>query len=82
MCEAFCSDATKDIFDPTPKAHITSLEVAHIASKLESKNVILSHIAESLNIPRENQVAEMKSEVASIYTGGIYIPMDGDVIDL
>lgn len=82
ICEAYCSERDKEIFDPHPKSHITSIEAANIAKRLDAKSLIIAHIAEKLEFNRVEQYALMKKEIKSHYSWEVYIPNDWDTISL
>ncbi len=82
LCEAFCAQQHKKKMDPGGKAHVTSLEAWNIAKQIDAKNVILSHIAEDIELDRSKQIDEMKMDMHSVYDGNVVIPKDGDVIEL
>lgn len=82
LCEAFCSEQNKELFDPHPKAHITAKEAAEIAVRLKAKNLVVTHIAEKIEIDRSNQFQIIESEIAKIFKWGIFVPHDDTVINL
>ena len=82
LCEAFCADTYKDEIDPYGKAHITSLDAWNIARKLQSKNLVLSHIAEDARLERNRQIYEMKQDAMSVFPNYVVVPMDNDIIEL
>lgn len=79
MCGAFCRYADKEIFKPYEKHHHTVKDVAITAAKCNLKNLILYH-SEDRNIVQRERL--YKEEAEKYFRGNIFIPSDGDSINL
>ena len=79
MSEAFCLYAHRDKYHPYEKSHSTALDAGCIANCLGVRHLVLYHTEDDhLDIRREQYTAE----AATQYRGEIYVPDDGDVINL
>ncbi len=79
LCEAFCLYSERDIFKPYEKNHSTVLDAARLAAELGVGNLVLWHTEDkSLATRRERYSAEAREA----FSGGLFVPDDGDIIDL
>lgn len=76
LCEAFCTDANKEKRDPHSKAHITSYEAWQIGTMLEAQKIVISHIAEDIDIPRKEQLDQIKQDTARSFAWEVIVPED------
>ena len=79
MHEAFCLYAEREIFKPYEKSHSTVKDACELAQKLEVKNLILYH-TEDTHL-KERKELYLK-EGQSYYDGNLYVPDDGEEIEL
>lgn len=81
LCEAFCLETEKNERLPHEKNHITAMEAWEIANKIQTKNLILSHI--NNHIPdRQKQLSEIQEEAKSHFQWKIEVPTDNQTIEL
>lgn len=77
--EAFCMYKDRERFRPYEKHHSTVKDACELAESMKVKNLVLWHTEDKdLAHRREQYTAEGKT----CYTGRIYIPDDGDIINL
>lgn len=77
--EAFCLYDQKDIYKPYEKCHSTVKDAAELGSRLEVKNLLLWH-TEDDNIRRRKSL--YKKEAKKYFKGTIFVPYDGENIEL
>lgn len=76
--EVFCLDSEEAKYGAHEKAHSTSKEAALNATAINAKQLALIHIADE----DDNRKQRYTEEVRSAFTGTIYVPEDGEVINL
>lgn len=77
--EAFCLYEQKDIFRPYEKCHSTVKDAAELAVSLEVKNLLLWH-TEDDNIRKRKSL--YKKEARKYFKGTVFVPYDGETIEL
>jgi ribonuclease Z len=77
--EAFCLYSQRDIFKPYEKFHSTVKEACELAEQLQIPNLILWHTEDKSIGERKLRYSE---EGLNYYKGNLFIPDDGDIIDL
>lgn len=77
--EAFCLYSQKDIFNPYEKHHSTVKDACELGQRLGIKNLILWH-TEDKNI--ENRRELYMEEGKPYFSGNLFVPEDGTVIEL
>ncbi len=82
LCETFCAENQKEVMRPYQKAHITAYDAWKIWSRLRASNMVLSHIAETQWLPRNQQLMDIKWEAESIFEWKVYTPIDGESITI
>jgi len=79
LSEAMCLDSEKEIYRPNEKFHSTVLEAARLAERMKVKNLLLYHTVDN-NLARRREL--YTREAKSIFGGNVYVPDDGEIIDL
>ncbi len=79
MHEAFCLYEDRDIFKPYEKHHSTAKDAAIIADQCNVKNLILYH-TEDKDLKSRKQ--KYREEASLYFKGKIYVPDDGEEIDI
>lgn len=79
LCEAFCLSGDADRFKPYEKHHSTALDAGRLAVSLGVKNLLLYH-TEDATLPTRR--AAYTAEAAQHFSGSIFVPDDGEIIDL
>lgn len=79
LCEAFCCFEDREVFHPYRKFHKTARDAAELAQRLDAKNLVLWHTEDNDLAGRREQYTR---EAREVFTGGIYVPDDLDVIAL
>lgn len=77
--EAFCLYEQRDIFKPYEKCHSTVKDAAELAVSLEVTNLLLWH-TEDHNIRRRKSL--YKKEARKYFKGTVFVPYDGESIEL
>lgn len=77
--EAFCLYSERDIFLPYEKHHSTVKDVCQMAEEKKIPNVILMHTEDKNIRARKEKYME---EGKQFYSGNLYIPDDGERIEL
>lgn len=78
LSEAFCLYDDRDIYHPYEKHHVTSLDAAQIATRLEVKHLVLYHTIDYPELRRER----MTEEAMRVYNGAVFVPEDLETISL
>ena len=79
LCEAFCLYEDAARFKPYEKHHSTALDAGRLAAELEVENLLLYHTEdETLSTRRVSYAAE----AAKHFAGPVFVPDDGERIDL
>ncbi len=73
LCEAFCTDADKEIYQPYEKHHSTALDAGKTAEELKVKNLVLYHTEDD---HLESRKERYTKEVRLHYRGTVYVPDD------
>lgn len=77
--EAFCLYQDRDRFKPYEKHHSTARDAAAAARDMNAQNIILWHTEDT---DLEHRKERYSSEAANLFHGGIFVPRDGEIIDL
>lgn len=79
MLEAFCLYEDRDIFKPYEKHHSTARDAALMASDCRVKTLLLYHTEDKhLSLRKQNYTFE----AATCFNGKIFVPDDGDEIEI
>lgn len=81
LCEAFCTHEHADQRKPYDKQHITAKDAWEIATTLQAKNLILSHIDDYTD-DRHLQLSHIKEDAQQSYEWNIIVPNDNQTIKL
>jgi ribonuclease Z len=81
LCEAYCIEEDAQLCKPHEKAHITALEAWNLATSLEAKNLILSHVSDYTD-DRTKQREMIQKEAQMSFSGSIVVPDDNEKIVL
>ncbi len=77
--EAFCLYGERERFQPYEKHHSTVRDACELAAELHIPNLVLWHTEDkSIDHRKELYLAEGRQ----YYTGNLYVPNDGEVLDL
>lgn len=79
LSEAFCLYADREIFKPYEKNHSTVRDAAELGRELGAARLVLWHTEDS---GLDTRKARYTAEAAEVFDGGIFVPDDGDVIEL
>jgi len=79
LSEAFCRYTDREKFKPYEKHHATVKDACELAERAGVKNLVLWHSEEET---LDNRQALYTQEGKEYYSGAVYIPKDGDVIEL
>ena len=79
MHEAFCLYGERDIFKPYEKSHSTVKDACELAEKLEVKNLLLYHTEDT---HLEERKALYLAEGQQYYNGNLFVPDDGEVLEI
>ena len=79
MSEAMCLDSEKDIYRPYEKFHSTALDAARLAERMHVKNLLLYHTVDN-NLAKRREL--YTREAKSVFGGKVFVPDDGETIDL
>lgn len=79
LCEAFCREADKAVFQPHELHHSTVVDSATVAQRLVVKNLVLYHTEDSMLPQRKARYTE---EARSVYSGMVCVPDDLETIVL
>lgn len=79
MHEAFCLYSERDIFKPYEKSHSTVKDACELAAQLEIKNLLLYHTEDS---HLQERKALYRAEGQQYYDGNLYVPDDGEQIEI
>ncbi|MCI8832328.1 MAG: MBL fold metallo-hydrolase [Lachnospiraceae bacterium] len=77
--EAFCLYGERERYKPYEKHHSTVKDACELAQSLGIPNLVLWHTEEDHGAQRQKLYME---EGAAYYTGRLYVPEDGTVLDL
>lgn len=77
--EAFCLYSQRDTFKPYEKHHSTVKDACELAEKLNIPNLVLWH-TEDKSIEKRKEL--YLAEGSPFYRGNLFVPDDGDIIDL
>ena len=77
--EAFCLYEDRDRFNPYEKHHSTATDAAKKAETLDVKNLILYHTEDKTHSTRKERYT---AEAKSYYSGNVYVPDDGEIIEI
>ena len=79
LCEAFCLMADAARFKPYEKHHSTAADAGRLAAGLGVKHLLLYHTEDATLVTRRSAYA---AEAAECYSGPVFVPDDGEIIDL
>jgi len=79
LSEAFCRYGDADRFKPYEKHHATVRDAAALAERLSVRRLVLWHAEEDTLADRP---ALYGAEAREFYHGEVFVPRDGDLIDL
>ena len=79
MSEAMCLDSEKDIYNPYDKFHSTALHAAQLAERMHVRNLLLYHTVDN-NLARRREL--YTKEAKSVFGGAVFVPDDGEIIEL
>lgn len=79
LSEAFCLYADRERFKPYEKSHSTAMDAARQARELGVGHLILWHTEDSDLLHRKERYTR---EASYEFTGPIYVPDDGEIIQL
>ena len=77
--EAFCLYEQRDIYKPYEKCHSTVKDAAELAKRLCVKNLVLWHTEDDTIRKRKSLY---KKEAKKYFKGKIFVPYDGEIIEL
>ena len=77
--EAFCLYEHRELFKPYEKHHSTVKDACELAARLEIPNLVLWHTEDKHLKERKNLYLK---EGLAFYDGNLYVPDDGDIINL
>lgn len=78
--DAYCLERDREIFAPHDISHSTVKEAAVNAQKVKAKNLILFHTEDKATF--EKRKALYTEEARKEYSGNIFVPDDGDIIEI
>jgi len=79
LSEAMCLYSEKETYNPYGKSHSTALDAARLAERMRVRNLLLYHTVDNnLSERRELYTREAKSA----FSGEVFVPDDGEIIDL
>ena len=77
--EAFCLYSEREKYKPYEKHHSTAKDACELAEELEISNLVLWHTEDDhMETRRESYTAEGRQ----YYHGNLFVPDDGDILDL
>ena len=79
LCEAFCLHADAERFKPYEKHHSTALDAGRLAAGLGVRHLLLYHTEDAT---LETRRATYAAEAAQHFSGTVYVPDDGELLDL
>ncbi len=79
LSEAFCLYADRERFKPYEKSHSTAPDAARDARELGARNLILWHTEDS-DLPHRKE--RYTREASEEFQGNIFVPDDGEIIEL
>jgi len=80
LSEAFCLYRDREIFRPERYHHMTVRESSLMAEKHQVKNLLLWHTEDEATYGNRKEL--YTKEAAGYYSGKIWVPDDGEIIDL
>ena len=78
--DAYCLERDREIFAPHEISHSTVTEAAINAQKVKAKNLILFHTEDKSTFGKRKEL--YTEEARKEYSGNIFVPDDGDVIEI
>ena len=79
LSEAMCLDSENNIYNPHEKFHSTALDAAQVAERMGVKNLLLYHTVDN-NLAQRREL--YTREAKSVFSGKVFVPDDGDIIEL
>lgn len=76
--EAYCLYEDRERYQPYARSHVTSLDAAELANRLQVKNLVLYH-TEDYGPDRKDR---MTREAKTVYSGNVFVPEDMETIEL
>lgn len=77
--EAFCLYGDRDRFNPYEKHHSTVKDACQLAESLHIRNLVLWHTEDKTLATRKEQYT---AEGARYFNGNLYVPYDGEILEL
>lgn len=77
--EAFCLNSDKEQFKPYEKHHGTVIDTCTLARQMMAENLVMLHTEDS-HLKKRKEL--YTNEGRPYFTGNLYIPDDGEIIDL
>lgn len=78
--DAYCLEQDRNIFHPEEIPHSTVREAAKNAHQVGAKNLILFHTEDRATFGKRKEL--YTQEAAQEYSGNIFVPNDGDLIEI
>ncbi|HLC49341.1 MAG TPA: MBL fold metallo-hydrolase [Candidatus Andersenbacteria bacterium] len=78
--DAYCLEKDRDVFTPHDISHSTAKEASIYAQQLNAKNLILFHTEDKATFGKRKEL--YTAEAQQEYSGNIFVPDDGDVIEI
>lgn len=78
--EAFCLYEERDRYQPYEKHHSTVKEACELAEQLQIPNLVLWHTEDKSTVGRRKEL--YRAEGRQYYHGNLYVPDDGEILDL
>lgn len=76
--EAYCLYADRDIYLPYQRSHVTSLDAAQLAQRMQVKNLVIYHTEDY----GDDRKVRMTEEAKTAYDGTVYVPEDMEALEL
>ncbi|MCQ2443305.1 MAG: MBL fold metallo-hydrolase [Oscillospiraceae bacterium] len=76
--EAYCLYEDRDEYQPYQRSHVTSLDAAQLAERLNAENLVIYHTVDYGPERRER----MTNEAKTAYQGNVYVPEDMESLSL
>ncbi len=78
--DAYCLEQDRELFHPEEISHSTTQEAAKNAQNIGAKNLILFHTEDTATFGKRKE--SYTEEAQKEYQGNIFVPDDGDVIEI
>ncbi len=77
--DAYCLERDRELFHPEEMSHSTVKEAAMNAESVGAKNLILFHTEDTATFGRRKEL--YTAEAKECFSGNVFVPDDGDVIE-